>query len=291
MPTARARVNVGNGPFTPLPYGLFSVADFPPLESHWANGVLRQPAVCSPAKTTLDPCGLGGAASITKSPSATGLPTSGADPFTVYAYIDCGLVGFNDIEGQTIEHLENGEDRAVERTFWTGSVSTTGAPLITPHLAANAQVIGPNGEISQLAATPSVTGAPVAPVLGLGLLENALGSCYGGVGVIHVTPATMTALYAAGAITLVNGQWMTANGHLVAAGAGYPGTSPAGVTPSATQPWMYATGAVHIRRGPITVTPWRESIDMAQNDPIVIAERTYVVDFDCCLHSVQVNLG
>jgi hypothetical protein len=290
-----ARVPVTSPDFTPLPFGLFSVAQFPPnSDVHVQNGVLHQPGACEPAKTTLNPCPV--VTGLPKSPSATGIPTMGADPFTVYTWIDCGPIGAQqaEYEARVLDQLDRGAPRAVEATFWTGAVSTTGAPEVLPHLAENTAVLGPGGEISQLAASPVTTGTAVDVVEALGLLEGALALCYGGVGVIHVTRAAIPHLKSQSLIyhDETTGQYKTCNGNLVAAGAGYPGTSPAGAAPTAGETWFYATGAVEIFvSSPDFTTAWAESVDKINNQLVMLAERTYVITWDCCLFAAQVQLG
>lgn len=258
---------------------------------HWANGVIHQPDACEPARSTLNPCPT--PSGLTKAPSSTGIPAIGADPFTVYSFVDCGPIGANprEYDDRARSALEQGEERAVESVFWTGTVSTTGSPLISPHLAEDAQVLGPQGEISQLAASPVTTGAAVDVVEALGALEGALASCYGGVGVIHVPRTAIAHMSSKGMIVRAGDHLETVAGNLVAAGSGYPGTSPAGTAPPGGQAWFYATGAISLRRGPIQITDFEESVNKTENQLVLIAERTYVITWDCCLLAAQVRLG
>jgi hypothetical protein len=253
-------------------------------------GVLHQPDACEPARSTLSPCPA--PTGLTKSPSATGIPAVGADPFTVYAYVDCGPVGadLREYERRAREHLTRGEERAAELVFMTGTVSTTGAPLISPHLAEDTAVVGPGGEISQLAASPVTTGA-YDVVEAVGALEGALASCYGGVGVIHVPRVALAHLDHASIVHRVGDHLETLGGNLVAAGSGYPGTTPAGAAPPGGQAYFYATGAVSLRRGPIRIGAAEDAIDQTNNQLVLIAERTYVITWDCCLFSAHVSLG
>jgi hypothetical protein len=292
MVTPMARQPASSPAFTPLPYGLFSVANFPSeTDLHWMNGIIHRPDTCDPAGSTLNPCP--STDKITKAPSTTGIGKMGADPFAVYSFIMCGPVG--NPAPEFLERgrraLENGGPRAVESVFWTGSVSTTGSPLVMPHLAEDAQTVGPQGEISQLAASPVTTGAAVSPIKGLGMIEGALADCYGGVGVIHVPRTLIPHLDGAGVIHRNGDQLVTANGNLVAAGAGYPGTAPDGSEPLGGQVWIYATGSIDIRRGPVNQTPYQESVNMAENSLVIITEQTYVITWDCCLFAAQITLG
>lgn len=279
--------------FTPLPYGLFSVVQEVPGPDHWAAGVMHQPVPCGAARTTIAPCPVAG--SLTKAPSATGLPIMGSDPFTVYSYIECGPIGHSSAEWEqlAIATLEYGEERAVEATFWTGSVSTTGAPLVSPHLAEDVIVIDSNGAITNLVASPVTTGTAVDVVEAMGALEGALASCYGGVGVLHVPRAAVAHMSNKGLVhDDGTGRLRTVAGTLVAAGGGYPGTSPAGTSPGAGFAWFYITGAVRMYRSSASLTSsFVEAIDKDENDLVLVAERTYVLTWDCCLFGAQVRLG
>lgn len=294
MATPAARAFVARSPsFTPLPYGLLSTAEIVTGEDHWAAGIIHQAEACEPAGSTQNPCNLGGAVSITKAPTATGIPAMGADPFTVYTYIDCGPIATPDLRERTIAQLERGEGRAVERVFWTGSVTTTGAPLIMPHLAEDAIVFGPGGEISQLNASPVTTGSAVDVVEAIGALDGALGACYGGVGMIHVPLAALAHMKAKGLVCHEDdGYIYTPGGHKIVAGAGYTGSAPDSSSSPAGFAWFYATGNVEVRRGNVMSTAiGAESINKTKNTVTLIAERTYVITWDCCLFGAQVRLG
>ena len=272
---------------TPLPYGLLNAAQ--PQEdadARWALGVRFQPVPCGPAGVSLEPCPsvTGGP---TLAPTAFGMETRGASSFTVYGFIDCSTVGYIEEAAQlATAMLTSGEGRAVEREFWTGEFGTM------PHLAEDTAVTGTDGTIEQSAATV-VTGAPLDVVEGLGLLEESLAFCYGNEGVIHVTARTLTHLTNRNLVTKDGARLRTPNGHLIAAGSGYPGTSPAGAAPAGGEAWMYATGAVSVRRSGIVVpSPQQvQVINRLKNDVVQIAYRTYVIGWDCCHFAALVRLG
>jgi hypothetical protein len=287
MAMASARMLVAPPTRVPLPYGLLNAAQ--PQEeadAHWANGVRFQPVPCGPAGVTLEPC-----PSVTGGPdlaaTALGLPTNGTSPFTVYAWIDCSTVGYiQDAQRLATAALTSGEGRAVEREFWTGEYGTT------PHLAEDTPVTGSDGVVEQTAAT-IVTGAALDPVEALGALEDALGWCYGNEGVVHVTPATLTHLMNRGIVYRDGARLRTPNGHLIAAGSGYPGTSPTGVAPAGGHAWMYATGAVTVRRSGIVLPSPQQMqvVNRNKNDVIQVAYRTYVIGWECCHFAALVRLG
>lgn len=218
------------------------------------------------------------------------LTLRGATPFTAYAKFDCALVGMDDALKIATDALAQSESYQVERAFWTGLVDDR--TIAFPHLAANADVLDAQGIELQSAASTVVTGAAIDVVSALGLLEGALADCYNGVGVIHVPVKLLPTLQFHNLVTAQNGKLRTLNGNLVAVGAGYPSTSPAGVASPAGESWMYATGAVFMYRGEIQVPADKvSSINRTNNTREMIAERTYVLGWDCCHHAVLVDIG
>jgi hypothetical protein len=182
--------------------------------------------------------------------------------------------------------LTAGEARAVEREFWTGEFGTT------PHLAEDTAVTGTDGVIEQTAAVV-VTGSPLDVVEATGMLEDALGSCYGNQGIIHVTPKTLTAMANRAIVVRDGPRLRTPNGHLIAAGQGYPGTAPDGTAPAGGHAWMYATGAVAVRRSGIVIPSPQivQVVNRSKNDVVQVAYRTYVIGWDCCHFAALVRLG
>jgi hypothetical protein len=222
----------------------------------------------------------------------------GATPFTPFVRFDCSPVGLEDADRVARDALEQSESYQVERAFWTGLVDSK--TLAFPHLAAAADVVDSQNILLQSTASVVATGAFDAAT-GLGLLEQALASCYNGVGVIHVPVKALPTLDANGLVRRDGGRdgttgqlgrrLRTANGNLVAVGAGYPGTSPAGATVPNNQSWIYATGAVFGYRSKVSYSRVNDSIDRGANMMQMIAERTYVLGWDCCHVAILINLG
>lgn len=296
MPGPRLIVNPPT--FTPSPYGLLSVAQ--PVTGdgtpHWQNGVTWQSRCLVPmGRLTYDECiAVTGSGGPPPEPSVKtevmDLTLRGATPFTAYAKFDCALVGMDEALKIATDALAQSEPWQVERAVWTGLADSR--PVVFPRLAASATVSDAQGIQLQSAASIVVTGAAVDVATGLGLLESALADCYNGVGVIHVPVKLLPTLQAWGLVVAQGGKLRTLNGNLVAAGAGYPGTSPSGVTPPAGETWMYATGAVFMYRSDVQVPTDRvSSVNRATNTREMIAERTYVIGFDCCHHAILVDLG
>lgn len=288
---AGARPIVAPPAFTPLPYGLWDVAQHPAAPDHWQAGVTWIDR-CPVGDTTYDECvTVTGAGSPPAPPAKTDNVVQefrGATAFTVFAEFDCSPVGLVDVDTVATEALSRIEHAQVEAAFWTGAAG--GQPgIVLPHLAADAEVVDANGIVLQPTATVPVTGTDVAT--GLGQLEQALDDCYGGEGVIHIPRFALATFVASLLVQVVNGQLRTASGNLVVVSGDYPGTSPAGADPAAGTSWVYATGPVFAYRSEVFATQKNESFDRAENTVKMIAERTYVLGFPCCLLAVLVDLG
>jgi hypothetical protein len=191
------------------------------------------------------------------------------------------------------------ESWQVERSFWTGQAGTGTSGLQTvvfPHLAANAVINDPTQMVQimmQSAAVVVTGGALLNATEALGAIEGALADSYNGIGIIHVPQTAIPALDAYGLIRTQGPQMRTLNGNLVAVGAGYPGTSPAGAAHAIDATWFYATGAIMCYRGPITIRPRNltEAFDKSENTIRMIAERRYLLAWDCGHFAVNAALG
>lgn len=284
--------------FTSAPHGLLSVVELrAPTDSHWQNGITFS-ARCLPTMgaTTYDECititGTGGPPPPppAKADNIDYPVNRGATPFTPFVEFDCSPVGV-EADAQRIAEasLAQAESYQVERSFWTGLADNQA--VVFPHLAEDTAAQDQQGIILQTSATV-VTGAPVDVADGLGLLEDALGDCYNGVGVIHIPDRAIPTFDAWGLLRVEDGRLRTLNGNLVAAGAGYTGSSPAGAAPATGTSWIYATGAVFGYRGSVRLLgELSESFDKAENTVRRIAERTYVLAWDCCHLAVLIQLG
>lgn len=304
---AGPRQIVDSPTFTSRPFGLLSVVQTPTANGpHWQNGVTWQSyCLADMGSVTYDECiaTTGAPDGPVPEPSVKESNVDsvlrGATPFTPYVRFDCPPVGNDDARRVATDALARSEAWQVERAFWTGQVD--GVELAFPHLAANAEVVDGQDALLQLTASPVATGAALDVVTGLGLLEQELADCYGGVGVIHVPAKLLPTLDAFGLLRPVQGrdvssgqfgrQLQTLNGNLVAIGAGYPGTGPDGTDPGSDESWMYATGAVFMYRSDVKIHTDAQSLNRENNTLELIAERTYVLGWDCCLLAVLVQLG
>lgn len=109
--------------------------------------------------------------------------------------------------------------------------------------------------------------AALSPLGALALVEDALAVGYMGTGIIHMTPGMATRL---GQNLLRNGDHIeTFAGTPVSVGHGYAATAPGAI---------YGTGGVAAMRGPVD---YLEAYALSVNDLLILAERTYVVAWDC----------
>jgi len=281
----------------PMPFGIFTVVDNREAEvlrdPHLLQGVEYQP-LCGGSGTTFDYCVTGG-------PGPAFSPTAsrqmrGATPFTVFAEIQCSPVGdtWDQAYEDVTDILQTTEQYQVERALWTGQVAGLNDQMY-PHLAEDTAVITPvvvgGLQLTLQTAAVSVTGAPVSAAVGIGQLEAALGACYDGVGIIHVPEGAVPALANLNMIYRDGKNLRTHNGNIVVAGAGYTGSSPAGVPPAAGTTWMYATGQFFMYRGPVRTFTRESSLNRTTNTLTAVAQRTYVLGWDCCHFAVQINIG
>lgn len=278
-------------------YGLLSVVQtrYDDPDSHWRNGVTWQD-ICGTGGVTFDDFCMESPVPSGKAANST-VTTSGAIPFTVFAEVDCSPVGYSQSEqrARAVDALTRNEQLQVERTFWTGDMVGAGAVtgFVRPHLAADtASTDLISGVVATLqCAATAVTGTTVDIVEGLGRLEAAVTGCNNGQAVLHIPNILGPALFDHYLAKTNGGQIQTYTGHLVALGAGYTGSSPAGVvTPGVA--WVYATGPVFAyRSGPETFT-FTEQFDRANNTLKTIVERTYLLGFNCCcLYAVPISTG
>jgi hypothetical protein len=288
---AGARQIVDPPAFTLLPYGLWdAVEQRTPGNPHWQQGVTWIER-CPDGGTTYDECltvtGTGAPPEPGAKADNVDQADRGATPFTIFTEFDCAPVGLRDAETVASDALARIEQYQVEAAFWTGTVG--GQTVAFPHLAANAEVLDSQQIVLQPAATVCVTGVDAAHALGA--LEDCLADCYAGQGVIHIPRIALPTLASFSLIEARDGALWTTAGNRVVVGGGYTGTGPDGTSPAAGSTWMYATGALFGYRGDVRMHSPRDSIDRSANTMRMIAERTYVLGFECCLLAAHFELG
>lgn len=276
--------------FEPLQYRLRDAVDGPHLyKGHQKQGVMFTPDSCSFPLETSATCvsGIGALKTTTGSN-----PNRGADSFAVYTWLDCSLVGlsYEELRARTMRAHENNAQTVVERVFWSGGDFNT-----VQHLAEDAavtEVVGGSTVSLQTAATVIVTGA-VDVVEAIGRLEQAMAGCYGGTPLIHMQRGVTAHLAANHILEKKGPRLLTPNGSIIVPAPGYPGTSPAGTTPTAGTTWLYATGSVKMLQSPpIDFTgSAAEILGRSTNDTTLIIEQRFTFAWDCCHFAIPVSLG
>jgi hypothetical protein len=277
--------------FTPLSGGLWDSVQTPSADSvHWQQGITWVER-CPAGDTTYDECiAVTGTGAPPDPPAKTpnvDQTYRGATPVTVIAEFECTPIGIGEAQSVAQDALARVEQHQLENAFWTGLAADQ--TVVFPHLGADAEVV--DGEVVlQPTATPVVTGADVAAALGA--LEQELAACYKGQGLIHVPREALPTLAAWNLVEHdSSGRLVTANGNLIVAGGGYPGTGPDGAAPADGTTWIYATGAAFGYRSNVYFTQVRDSLDRASNTLRMQAERNYLIGFECCLLAAHIVLG
>jgi hypothetical protein len=254
-------------------YGLFSVAEIDEsVDPHaWLGGVQFITGNCGQAVGYAVDC----AASLATKTFTNEASFEVANPFVVYAGRLCGSVGFTEAESQrlTFNKLKAFEQSVVENVF-------------------SRQLFGQTPGLSN---NPAVT--TVATIAGsnfadaIGRLEAAFYANYGYAGVIHAPflagmhMAEMHLLHSDAEFPLPGNQrvWRTESGSAVSIG-NYAGNSPVDAAPAAGHQWIYMTPPVKIWRqsdAQVFVSPIEGSLNRATNQETWLAERSYIVGFEC----------
>lgn len=294
---AGARLPVKAPGFTLPPYGLLTAVEMRnPGDPHWQAGVEWQ-SVCGGGGNTYDECvwlnsTTGSILAEPPAKSATAdTSTWGATPFTVFEEIDCSPVGFiEESEKRVRDTLARNEQYKVEQIFWTGTVAGH-TPAQYPHLASLETVRATEASgftVTLQNATTTITGTGLCAQAALGQLEDAFADCYRGVGVIHVPLSLIPYFDEAYLLHRDGKRLVTTNGNTVVAGSGYPGTSPAGAVTAGHQ-WIYMTPPIFAYRGKVRTFPQESTLDRGVNTVKAVAERNYLLGYDCCLVAIAVS--
>lgn len=276
--------------FQPLQGRLQDAVDGPyPFTGHLKLGAMYSAEVCATPLQTSAACASGtGSTKV----SLTGVNNRATDPFVVYTWLDCPLVGTSETElRQRTEAVHNhNAPTVVETVFWTG-----GDFNVSQHLAEDTPItetVGGSLVTLQTGAT-TITGT-YDVVEALGILEETMGFCYGGTPLIHVPR---------GAVPHMNSKYLIkeqgatirtiGNRSIVVAAPGYKRTGPDGVVAPAGHAWFYATGAVKMwKSDPIVrYRDVREFLKRDTNDTVLVHEERYMFGWDCCHYAILVKLG
>lgn len=255
-------------------YGLFNAATGPlDLPLHARDGGLMYET---------GHCALPSSYDVTCAPGATKSFSGGYDlvvgnPFVVIASASCGTVGTDEQRASDLilDRLKAGEQATVENVFGRGL----------------------NGELPSLANnTPNVTllSAATSWQMAISSLENYLYTRYGLPGIIHAPISAAAFLHYNGLIytdvtkSPLTTPWLTAMGTEVVFG-NYGNLNPDGTAPSAGVDILYITGQMAVWRDPdseIFVSPYGENINRTTNQFYMVAERTYVVAYECAAAAI-----
>lgn len=286
------------GPLNPIPApplrqpqtGLIAVA--PPYavgdDVRWEGGFGFEPEGCGDLQIFAIDCGT----SETKDTPEHPDPVS-YDPVVLIGVDACtAMDASRDSPGRAARLLASASSAALERVLWTGeatdSAGDPGDGTERPHLA--------DGRATVLA-----SGDPVPFGTGLALLDQALTACNNGVqGMFEITPLVHSLAVSTNFARRENGLWVTPNGHIIVAGAGFTGGGPrptvGGVLPAAPDllavpvedQWAYATSTVYVLLG--AVSPPLVDIDRSVNTRRAITERAAAAFYgSCCQFAIQLS--
>jgi hypothetical protein len=250
-----------------------------PSDPHWQTGVQwEQEPGCTQASVYACPtCAENNGNTAQAKTPTSGIPTVLALPFTVYRGFKCSPIGtWNEGMDRAKRGLENGEERAVENEIALGT-----------HSVSNALVRATTTDITP---TP---GTAVSLVQGIALLEQYMATNSHGQGVIMMTRRDVTLANANSPLIRPDGSVLrTTLDTPVAALGGFNGrTGPNGVAAVGSNAWIFVTGRPIIRRSEIFMTPVdrEDALSRLNNDFVVLAERTYSVNWDCITAGVLVT--
>lgn len=226
------------------------------IDEHWRLGVQWMSQACGDARLTTGPCIDAEVNPLTPDDYCS---VSQYDPFTVYAYNNDDVPGFSMDEdvANAVARLTNGEQEAAEEHLWGLATTAIGANIV------------------------DLTSYPLW--YGLGYVEQALAEAYGGQGVIHMNRLAATML--ADQLRVEGGRLFTLLGTPVVAGGGY---EKIGVT-APTEGLIYGTGPLVMYRGDVDTR--QSALDKATNQASIIAQRDYVVGWDCVAVGAEVSLA
>ena len=248
-------------PAVPYRYGLFSVVEprtaaieGVTIDEHWRLGVQWQSQSCGEIKITTGPCIADERLNLDPDELCSVLQY---DPFTLYAYNDDAIPGHTlaEHEANAITRLTKGEQNGAEQYLWQQMITAAGA-------------------------ASDATAYPIH--IGLGLAEQQISETYEAQGVLHMS--RLTAMACAPFLKVEGGRMLTALGTPVVIGAGYV----SGSSTATDLGTIIATGPLVMYRGDIDTR--ENAVNKAINSVSIIAQRDYVIGWDCSALAVDVSL-
>jgi hypothetical protein len=273
-------------------YGILSSATtvIEDNDERWLSG-LTYPTIDAGASVTLAPIGgnssdLNGSEVI--SPDGTKPPYRFYYPFDIKASMKASTMGSTpeEIYANAEAVINTVTQKAVEIEFWKGVIARTLQATDSGN-----RFLGSAAGTDFIDVTPAGSTGGVKPRYAQALLEQALGDAtIGSKGVFHTPRAIASVLK----VKDSNGVLKTNLGTPVVAGAGYSMTGPDGQPAAAGKAWMYATGPLTVRLGPIAVLPGETSqaVDTRINTITYYIDRAAAVTWSTSnLYAVLVDLS
>ena len=228
------------------------------VDEHWRAGIIWQSQNCSEVKVTTADCLTGGQSEAPPGEAKTPddyCTVRDFEPFTVYAYNDDDIPGTSlaQHEANAIARLVNDEQRAVEAHVWADILATTGPPNdLTTYTAKQ----------------------------GLGALEASWAALHGITPVLHLSVGAATVL--GECLYREGGRLFTYTGTPVIVGGGYDDGG------QVNEAIIAITGPMVLYRSEINTQA--NAIAKATNQVSIIAERDYVVGWDCEALAATISL-
>lgn len=260
-------------PSMPLRYGLLQAAVGPfDLPIHARNGGLRYThAMCGTGFGYEIACIDAQADKFTSFDLGSDLVTG--TPFITYATMTCGTVGYTYEEQRAlvVERLKSVEQGLVESIFSQGLFGQSPALLAADGIV-------------------TVTGAGDSIVNVVSELERAMycgfsttASNYGPAAYLHVPIPAFNEMRSQHFIDFDGTRWRTPIGTVVSTGC-YANDDPDGAAPADGVFWLYITGQTAIWKTSdeqLQVAPVEGSLDRTTNQMLMMAEREWVVTYEC----------
>ena len=189
------------------------------------------------------------------------------DSVAIYFPLTCSSLGMGDFNAwasRAEAALDATLSYGVEKVLAQGVIGSTNPAFVDTNLV-------------------ELTGAPVAPKIGLRYLDNAIAELTGRDGMIHAGPAIIDA-WGEGNGLRDNDHLATPAGTRVVSGAGYVDLDPASAAQaSGTIDWAFATGPIEVRvREGVDISE-EESLDRSDNTVVYRAEKYVLAEWDTAL--------
>jgi hypothetical protein len=273
-------------------YGILSPATTVIFDNdeRWLSG-LTYPTIDAGASVTLAPItgksdDLSGTEVISPDPEKP--PYRFYYPFDIKASMKASTMGSSpeEIYNNAEAVINTVTQKAVEIELWKGVIART----LTASDANGNRYFGATAGTDYTDVTPSGNAGGVKPRYAQALLEQALGDAtIGSKGVLH-TPRLLASILK---VKDSDGVLKTNLGTPVVAGAGYSLTGPDGQPAAAGKAWMFATGPMTVRLGPVAVVPGEvsQAVDTRINTITYYIDRAAAITWSTSnLYAVLVDL-